>query len=759
MSGQQPWDNLTVPLNDLAAVFGGELADLQLHEEPDKVQSYVTLPAQKAEQAFPKADPDKTGKLKRLAEVLEALKAKYPNSVVLWIKSGEFNVLSLDTYAEDDLEDLYKKVLGRVPLLLDLTIDKKELLKQWGLGAPHSVIKFYFSPGALADALSGPPSELAGDRRSLLHGFNGENKLIILAPAHERGLELNGEYLTVLGGKAVARWQEYPPAQKPERARVVLDSIRDAFDKKPRSSDINLRDLTPLQLLLDWTGHEQAAPGPPANDPIARALFAQLIVYSLLFIANSAEVEKREGADEDDEYPWKFTFKQDKYQIRINVNGVDEIGQALTAQGIVNPLEAAQTLGHLAIWAYSEERALDNRLIVIQVVVGSSLQDNNPADNLKELIRRASDVDERVHQRWGAFMEEKLQTFLGQIKELEQIVDTTTKTYNEQIEGLTKTLTENILAAVGVLVGTFIAAIFTSPFKVWIFLVGAGTYLAYLILFPIKVGLTSAWQRFKVSRSVFLNRRAVFIKRLSEEDVSEIVKDSVRSAERRYVYWFLETKRRYWWVVKAIVAIMIVAAGLGIWQAMSDRQNNLTVNGVFYSGAPTSDFVPMMIQGNNFGKDKEIVITIGNSGLINAQNETLKLHGSTALTFSARQEDLAQARESGNAFVLVRQGSAEPQKIPLPNGPAPIPHPVFEKWNRLTGEIVEANGLDFDSISTIETGGTRLNFKVLDHGRTLRLSGPVQLGDLTGKPLEVRLKNGERQQESVFVSVQSPAAR
>lgn len=349
-------------------------------------------------------------------------------------------------------------------------------------------------------------------------------------------------------------------------------------------------------------------------------------------------------------------------------------------------------------------------------------------------------------------MEEKLDKFFGQIKELEQTVDTTTTSYNEQIDALTKTLTENMLAAVGVLVGTFIAAIFTSPFKPLIFLVGAGTYLAYLIIFPIRVGLTSAQQRFESSHKAFRSRRDDFIKRLSQEEVSDIVKGSVRSAERRYIYWFRTTKRLYQWVVMTFVLTLIIAAGLAIWQQFSARRNSLAVGGVFYHQDATSEVVPLLIQGNNFDKDKEIVITIGDSSFTNADG-SVKFLGSTTLTFSPRQEDLMKARENSNGFFFVKQGVAEPLKAALPSAPAPIPHPVFDKWIRLAssgGEIVEANGFNFDSISTIESGGAKLNFKVLDHGRTLRLIDYDRLAQLLlGQPLQLRLKNGDRQEEAI----------
>ena len=51
------------------------------------------------------------------------------------------------------------------------------------------------------------------------------------------------------------------------------------------------------------------------------------------------------------------------------------------------------------------------------------------------------------------------------MKELEETVEDTTKDYNDQVHSLTKTAIDNVLAAVAVIVGSFLAAMFKSPFQ------------------------------------------------------------------------------------------------------------------------------------------------------------------------------------------------------------------------------------------------------------------------------------------------------
>ena len=261
------------------------------------------------------------------------------------------------------------------------------------------------------------------------------------------------------------------------------------------------------------------------------------------------------------------------------------IAQALIANNQGVPWEAAQTIGRLVNWVYSEERAVDNRLIVTQIVIAGSLQDNRPSNNLKELIRKASELHERVCLRWDSFIEEKLEKYFLQIKELEQTVEATTKSYNEQIESLTKTLTDNMLAAVGVLVGTFIAAIFTSPFKPSILSVGAGIYLAYLIIFPMRVGLTSAQERFAQSRATFLNRQADFVRRLSQAEVNDIVRNTVRSGELRFEHWFKTTERLYGYVLIAFAWQRLLPSRWGFGSTWRS-ENRVSTSAAYFTASP-----------------------------------------------------------------------------------------------------------------------------------------------------------------------------
>jgi len=303
----------------------------------------------------------------------------------------------------------------------------------------------------------------------------------------------------------------------------------------------------------------------------------------------------------------------------------------------------------------------------------------------------------------------------------------------------------SLLAAVGVVVGSFIAAILKSPFEAYIFWFGTGIYLGYLIVFPICVGLISAWQRFKDSQKAFQKRAVVFGKRLSPEEVTEIVSSTVKNSEGRFKKWFSATV-----VLYVVVVLLVLVAMVKVPREIRKWTDNFELTSVSYDEPANSDVVPLVIRGQNFDKDKEIAVSIGESKFTNTDGQTLKVHGSTVLRLSPQQSDLAtQSKDSG--FILVRQGSAEPQRLSLPSGPAPIPQPVFERWNLTsvpTGGVLEAYGTNFGSISEIRLDGKKINFTVLNTGLKLE-TGNLLKGTWTGRSLDVTLKNGQRFQEII----------
>jgi hypothetical protein len=741
------WTNATGPLIDFASELGFEPSK-SFNELPDELSFHTE---QFKTQKF-KLSTDsvvKTQQLTAFDVVMRALKEKYGPSLTLNFKLGEEKLEIHQGYTSTELEAFWDYVADS-SFELELRINKRKLASHWGLVAAGVNFKIFLFPAALERALSLPLRELESSDNSVLKGFSGQQKLIILVPDYQppvpnAKLELNGDYLTVLGGASVANWEQYLPSPNVEERLCKVKDVYAEAGKNLRWVNIQLDYLTPLHLKVDWKkpngGPDEA---PAREDLIARPLFAQLLSLSLLYTAHESLFPKPADANsaQNGNSSWMATFDADTFLARVEAGETSKIVSTLVADNVTNPWQACKTLASVAEWIYKEGTGVANRIEVVQVAVASFLQDTPPANNLSQLVQRASEIYERIEQRWNNFIGEKLQKFFAHIKELESAVELTTNAYDEQLQALTKTLTDNMLAAVAVVVGSFLAAILKTPFQPYVFLFGTLTYLGYLLVFPFLIGMLSGWQRFADSKAAFKERQEDFSRRLTPKEVKDIVGQRVTNKEARFKTWFDVTVLSY----TAILVIMVAAI---IWlpRAIEKWTDDFKLTDVEYGALLPGGIVPMTIRGENFHKDSEIVVNIGSRTFTNTGEESLKVYGSSVLKLSPRRQDLAEAIEKNSGIVTVRQGSSAEKRMPLPGSPPESPDPVFGRWSWVAqrkGGIATASGSNLKSIAEISLNGVKLDFQVSNDGRNIELRGLSAVKDLQAGKLTATLTDGRQ---------------
>jgi hypothetical protein len=732
----EKWADPTRPLEDFARALGIEAKVLHLNEWADEL-SY-TDSAFPREVVAPQDDAAWTTKKATLDEVLRGLLEKYGPALTLEFKVGQLPVFTLSAdYHPSELDEFYRQAKDSPTVDLRLKIDKVALLRHWGIvnTSAADVILFLFTE-ALVRLLSVQLDLLTNERRGLLRAFNRDKKVIILAPSHNE-LVLKGQFLVVLGGPAVSRWAGHAAERTPDTVKVKY--FREQAKEALKWANFDLATLTPLHLTVESEPTPDGR-GPGTEDPVVSAVYAQLLACSLLYIAGHAirNVDERTngtGVGRSARSPlWLATFAADKYLARFNVGDVAELCEALKS-GSTNPWGASKMIADVAAWAYGGERDVKDRLSVLQSVIANSLQESDPAVNCRELARQAVEVKKRVEWGWDSFVHGRLEKYFTRVKDLEEAVEKTARSYNEQVQALSKTLIDNMLAAVGVVVGSFIAAIFKTPFGVNVFRFGTTIYTVYLIAFPVTVGLVSAWQRYLDSKGLFEGRRKDFERWLTPKEVEDIVGTSVSERDRWFRSWFRLIVGAY-----VLVAVLMTAAIVGVPRLIRNWDDEFGLEGASY-GAASGDDVQVIIRGENFNKDKEVVAEIGKSKFRNTDGGTLKVHGTTVLTLSARQEDLAAALAAGANSVTIRQGGAGPKAVDLPTGPVPITTPHFDRWLRTaSGADIYAVGSGFDSISAVTHLERQIEFNVADGGRRFTLPGFKR--QKSGAVFDVTLYNG-----------------
>lgn len=731
MMATPSWQDAIRVLDELAATLGFARSEIE-EKLDDLIYSRSDLPA--APLTLPAEATAADAQLDKLNAVLLAAKETYGSALELKLSLYPKDLRLDDQYDKLKLSAFCNLIPGSPTVELYLKIDKNKLLPNLGFTQPATTFKIFFSHAALQRALSGTLKDLEEGEQPLFKNFTGESKIIILLL--DSPIDLNGDYLAILGGDRIAKWSEYCPlASDREQARDRVKNVYDQASNELKRQNVSLDYLTPLQLQVDWkTGKGSSGLEPSKSDLVASLLYAQLFACSVFYIAGESRFGKQ---PEEADHSWVAIFKADKYLATVDLWDAETNADRLTDQAVNNPFAACLTISDLALWIYSgEEGGVSNRVAVVQAAVASSLEDNKSDDNLQQLALRADEILERVKRLWKQFVGEKLDKYFLHVKELEETVESTTKSYNEHVQSLTTTLTGNMLAAVAVIVGSFLAAIFKSPFDPNVFLFGVGIYLAYLAIFPIGIGLVSAWQRFSDSRDVFKKRKEDFSKRLGDNEVKDIVAKTVSDRETWFKKWFGVTIFLY-----AVVFILVVVALVTVPNAIKRWSDDFKLAEVAYGEPVNSEAVPVIIRGENFDKEKEIVVSVGHAKFTNTDEQSLKVHGSTVLSFSLNRTDLDAMLKEKKLSLEVRQGASATKTVNLPLNTPAVPLPEFTQFSLMPSGGIVAQGSNFGSIARINFNGVNLKFEVSTDGGKLTIAADSTLKTLPGKAFDMTLRD------------------
>jgi hypothetical protein len=169
------------------------------------------------------------------------------------------------------------------------------------------------------------------------------------------------------------------------------------------------------------------------------------------------------------------------------------------------------------------------------------------------------------------FIEGQIKAYFGQLAEIEKAIDAFTEKAENQFDELSRSVTDNALASVGVLVGTFIAAAFRGEFNVALFWVGTTAYLLYLLFFPFWLGLKASKERFDIASNTFKQQKKIFSSRLGKSTVNEIIGKRVKNWASRYRIAYRRAKRVY----LSVALVLVLMASLVTWVASSNYSNDL----------------------------------------------------------------------------------------------------------------------------------------------------------------------------------------
>jgi hypothetical protein len=538
------------------------------------------------------------------------LSAAYGDALSLRILEGDFPHFTIGGH---DFDDLRSAVADQSPLRIDAKLDKSQLAFNLHLTAPNVTTRLFLDRQALVSVLSVPLAQLDTD---LFAGVPPGGKLVIILLTDD--IDLRGDYLAITSR---TKWSGATSAAGTE------PTMHARAARQVHWSGAGPKRLTPAHLLV--------AGDVADGDAVATALYAQLFVLSLMYVAQ--RTEDKGGTS-------TCTFAAERQEVEV-------VAGAVSTPSMVE-WSAARRVAALASWIYALENEVEDRFVVVQHTVVDMLQHNSAGTTAAEVLRLADSLTKRAQWAWEAFVGGHLKKYFDQLKALEEAVAATAKDYGEQVSTMTSSLSANVLAAVAVVVGSFLAGLLKTPFADDVFIAGTSLYAVYWLLFPLVLGLGSAKGRFNNTRTNFNTRRANFEERLGKDQVRDIVEPVLAASEPRFHWWFRCTLLIY----VAIFLLLVVA--ILVVPSMTANPDDFMVNAV-----TVNDPVPgtVTIRGAHFDKRKAIVVTAGRGTFTNVTSPpTLHVYDTTTLTFTPDKEDL------GAKIVTIRQGSAGPRTMPVP---------------------------------------------------------------------------------------------
>jgi uncharacterized protein (DUF697 family) len=420
---------------------------------------------------------------------------------------------------------------------LRLRVDKHALLEQvLGSEAARGSFHYFFATsveGLLAQGLDELEKTTWGDAtepRRLLIG--------------DTDLQRSGPAFQIVGGTNLTR--ALPPLTAlPEPIRTSIERIRTDREEQISWDHQWVQRLTPVQLQLD---------GEPGDSPLEKLFATAYIQLCLLYTCDRA----RRRPSISGGWETQPEYQGGQVTVRVPLHEAQPINTGITDAvtrgfaGLIDWCYRLRDEGTTRDWAA-------DRLQFTQVRIAHVLQPVPEADRLVTLIGQVADITAALDDQWRAFIEDRFGQYLDKERQLESVVNEVVITFAEKTTSLAKSLSDTLLAAVGVLIGSAIAAAFMTPFNAALFRVGVLTYAGYVLIFPGLYGLGSQVGQFLEIGRTFEHESRRFNTLLGQGKTSQLVGNRVASAQTRYWRWFGFTVAGYAIAIAgAIVAAIVV---------------------------------------------------------------------------------------------------------------------------------------------------------------------------------------------------------
>ena len=208
-------------------------------------------------------------------------------------------------------------------------------------------------------------------------------------------------------------------------------------------------------------------------------------------------------------------------------------------------IEDQRLLSQLATWPFSGKG--DERLSFFQTVLTQEIDNDNPDKNFGEFCIRLKHLLRQACWHYKVFIDGKIDKHFEQVQKVTDYVTCAAQEVGRTLDSVTKGLTDTLLASIGIIVLTILAALVKKETRGDIFKIAMWAYASYLCIFQLLYRLGSILHGY------------LLLKEGTEERLYEYSTALTRKKVEGLTFPLERRKRQFWiWFIVTVFAYLIV---------------------------------------------------------------------------------------------------------------------------------------------------------------------------------------------------------
>lgn len=319
------------------------------------------------------------------------------------------------------------------------------------------------------------------------------------------------------------------------RTRNVIDRFHSFAAENLNWSNFHFQHLTPIHYLGNWKKGTQ---------PDVQATFIRHTIHlAIIYTATRTNYSINS---------FQSAYSNTERTVAIKLGS--ETGES----------RSIDQLTRLVLWPSSGKGA--DHLTIFQNVVTREIDEGDSAANYIRFVNRIPELLREARWHHRLFINEKIKGHFDEVQRITEYGSQVSTQITESIDNITKGLSETLLATVGVIIASLLAALVEGKTQGAIFQIGMRIYAVYIVLLLVfRMG--SIYHSYSLLNRDVNNRLDFFAERIGKVRVEAIAKP-LNSRRQQFQFWFSTTVLSYVvlavliWTASTVLPGVLVSQGI-----------------------------------------------------------------------------------------------------------------------------------------------------------------------------------------------------